>query len=134
MHIFESKKIITVTGGNVNTKVAFKNCAPFRDCKTEISETFVDNVENTNIAMPMSNLIEYSDNYSDTYCSLWQFKRDEMMLIQIWMTIMLLHLSIRPVLLVIPLQMEITAKKWCKISCIMKIFKQFLEIIRNATN
>ena len=28
--------------------------------------------------MPMYNLIEYSDNYSDTSGSLWQFKRDEL--------------------------------------------------------
>ena len=27
--------------------------------------------------MPMYNLIEYSDNYSDTSGSLWQFKRNE---------------------------------------------------------
>ena len=27
--------------------------------------------------MPMYNLIEYSDNYSDTSGSLWQFKRDD---------------------------------------------------------
>ena len=27
--------------------------------------------------MPMYNLIEYSDNYSDTSGSLWQYKRDE---------------------------------------------------------
>ena len=27
--------------------------------------------------MPMYNLIEYSDNYSDTSGSLWQLKRDE---------------------------------------------------------
>ena len=27
--------------------------------------------------MPMYNLIEYSNNYSDTSGSLWQFKRDE---------------------------------------------------------
>ena len=27
--------------------------------------------------MPMYNLIEYSDNYSDTSVSLWQFNRDE---------------------------------------------------------
>ena len=27
--------------------------------------------------MPMYNLSEYSDNYSDTSGSLWQFKRDE---------------------------------------------------------
>ena len=68
---------MTVTGGDANTKVAFKNCAPFRECRTEINETFVDNAEHINIAMPMYNLIEYSDNYSDTSGSLWQFKRDE---------------------------------------------------------
>ena len=28
--------------------------------------------------MPMYNLIEYSDNYSDTSGRLWQFKRDEL--------------------------------------------------------
>ena len=33
--------------------------------------------QNINIAMTMYNLIEYSDNYSDTSGSLWQFKRDE---------------------------------------------------------
>ena len=27
--------------------------------------------------MPMSNLTEYSDNYSGTTGSLWQFRRDE---------------------------------------------------------
>ena len=27
--------------------------------------------------MPIHNLIEYSDNYSDTSGSLWDFKRDE---------------------------------------------------------
>ena len=27
--------------------------------------------------MPMDSLIEYSDNYSDTSGSLWDFKRDE---------------------------------------------------------
>ena len=27
--------------------------------------------------MPIYNLIEYSDNYSNTSGSLWQFKRDE---------------------------------------------------------
>ena len=67
---------ITVTGGNANTKVAFKNCAPFTECRTEINKTFVNRTEHINIAMPMYNLIEYSDNYSDTSGSLWQFKRD----------------------------------------------------------
>ena len=69
---------INVTGGNANKKVAFKNCAPFKERKTEINKTFVDKTEHINIAVPMYNLIEYSDNYSDTSGSLWQFKRDEL--------------------------------------------------------
>ena len=68
---------ITVTGGNANTKVAFKNCAPLKDCRTEINEPFVDKTEHINIEMPMYNLIEYSDNYSDTSGSLLKFKGDE---------------------------------------------------------
>ena len=68
---------INVVGGNNNTKVAFKNCSPFRKCRTEINETFIDEADFINITMPMYNLIEYSDNYSDTSGSLWNFKRDE---------------------------------------------------------
>ena len=68
---------ITAAETNDNTKVAFKNCAPFRKCRTEINETFIDEAEHINIAMPMYNLNEYSDNYSDTSGNLWQFKRDQ---------------------------------------------------------
>ena len=68
---------IAIVWADNNTKVAFKNCASFRKCRREINETFVDDAEHINIAMPMYNLIEYSDNYSDTSGSLWQFKRDE---------------------------------------------------------
>ena len=68
---------INVTGSYANTKVAFKNCAPFRKCRREINETFVDYADFINIAMPMCNLIEYSDNYSGTSVNLWDFKRDE---------------------------------------------------------
>ena len=46
-------------------------------CRTEINEIFVDEAQHINISMPMYNLIEYSDNYSDTSGSLWNFKRDE---------------------------------------------------------
>ena len=45
--------------------------------QTEIIETFIDEVEHINITMPMSNLIEYSDNYFDTSGRLCQFKRGE---------------------------------------------------------
>ena len=77
-----SDAYILVTGninvaGADNTKVAFKNCSPFRKCRIEINETFIDEAEDINIAMPMYNFIEYSDNYSDTSGSLWQFRGDE---------------------------------------------------------
>ena len=65
---------IIVTGGNPNTNVAFKNCAPFKEYRTEINETFVDKTEHISIAMPIYNLIEYSENYPDISGSLWQFK------------------------------------------------------------
>ena len=68
---------INVTGGDNSTKVVFKNCAPFEKCFTEIDGTLVDEANFINITMPMYNLIEYSDNYSDTSGSLWDFKRDE---------------------------------------------------------
>ena len=48
---------ITVTGGNDNTKVAFKNCAPFNKYRTEINETSVDEADIINIKMPMYNLL-----------------------------------------------------------------------------
>ena len=68
---------ITVTPNNAATQVVFKNCAPFEKCRTEVNETFIDEADFINITMPMYNLIEYSDNYSDTSGSLWQFRRDE---------------------------------------------------------
>ena len=61
---------IAVVGADNNTKFAFKSCAPFRKCKTEISDTFIDEAKHNNIAMSMYKLIEYSDNYSDTLGSL----------------------------------------------------------------
>ena len=42
---------ITVTGGNNNKKVAFKNCAPFEKCRKEMNETFVDDANFINITM-----------------------------------------------------------------------------------
>ena len=61
---------ITATGGDANTRVAFKNCAPFAKCITHINNEPVDNADNLDIIMPMYNLIEYNDNYSDTSGSL----------------------------------------------------------------
>ena len=38
---------------------------------------FVDEANHIYIAIPMYNLIEYRNNYSDISGRLWQFKRDE---------------------------------------------------------
>ena len=61
---------------NTNKKVIFKNCAPFTNCITEINNTDIDNAKDIDIVMPMYNLIEYSDNYSKTSGSLWQYTKD----------------------------------------------------------
>ena len=66
---------ITLNANN-DTDVAFKNCAPFSTCKTEINDVFIDEANHIYIAVPMYNLIEYSDDHSETPGSLWQFKRD----------------------------------------------------------
>ena len=70
-----SDALVLVTGNitvaaNNDTDVAFKNCAPFSTCTTKINDTFIDEAYHFCIAMLMYNLIEYSDNYSDTSGSL----------------------------------------------------------------
>ena len=57
--------------------VAFKNCAPFTSCKSDINNIEIDYCQDIDIVMPMYNLIEYSDNYAKTSGGLWQYYRDE---------------------------------------------------------
>ena len=54
-----------------------KNCDPFTNCISEINNIQIDNAKDIDTVMPMYNLIEYSDNYSKTPGSLWQYYRDE---------------------------------------------------------
>ena len=61
---------------NAAKKVIFKNCAPFTNCISKINNTQIDNAEYIDIVMPMYNLIEYSDNYSKTSGSLWQYCKE----------------------------------------------------------
>ena len=66
-----SDAFILVTGNitvaaDDNTDVAFKNCAPFSTCITKIDDKFVDEANHIYTAMPMYNLIKYTNNYSDT--------------------------------------------------------------------
>ena len=51
---------IIPTPNNNATQVVFTNCAPFKDYRTGISDTFVACADVINIAMPMYNLIEYT--------------------------------------------------------------------------
>ena len=56
---------------NRNKKVIFKDCAPFTNCISNINNTQFSNAEYIDIVMSMYNVVEYSDNYSKTYGSLW---------------------------------------------------------------
>ena len=78
-------RTITITGigddDNVkrtdkrNKGVIFQNCASLTNCISSINNIQIDNV------MPMYILIEYSDNYSKTSGSLWQYFRGDQMII-----------------------------------------------------
>ena len=83
--LVKEKRTITGEGADAAARaadkrdkgVAFKNCAPFINCISEINNTQVDNTKDIDIVMPMYNLIKYSDNYAKTTGSLWQYFRDE---------------------------------------------------------
>ena len=60
---------IRAAAANANTRLA--------KCNLEINDEHVDTAENLDIAMPMYNLIEYSDNYQDSSATLYQYKQDE---------------------------------------------------------
>ena len=81
------KGSITITGDGDNNAarqaderdkgVTFKNYAPFIKCISRINNTEIDNAQDIDIVMPMYNLTEYSDNYSKTSGSLWQYYKDD---------------------------------------------------------
>ena len=80
------KGTITITEARVNAVarqaderdkgVTFKNWAPFTKCISRINNTDIYNAQDIDIVIPMYNLTEYSDNYSKTSGSLWQYYKD----------------------------------------------------------
>ena len=68
---------IRAEAADAATRLVLKNCTPFTKCNLEINDEHVNTAENLDIAMPMYNLIEYSDNYQDSSATLYQYKRDE---------------------------------------------------------
>ena len=81
------KETITVVGAGANEAtrdqdkndklVVFKICAPFNNCISEMNSTQVHNAKDPDIVMHMYNLVEYSNNFSKTFRSLYQFRRNE---------------------------------------------------------
>ena len=67
----------TQAAPNDRNKKVSEHCAPFTGCISEINNTEIDHAKNIDAAIPMYNLIEYSENYSRTSGSLWQYYRDE---------------------------------------------------------
>ena len=63
---------IKVQNGNNLTRVAIKNCNPFK-----LNGEQADTAENLDLTMNLYNMLEYSDNYADTTGSLYQYKRPE---------------------------------------------------------
>ena len=62
-----------------NKDVTFKSCALFTNFISEINNTEIENAtgNDIDIVISMYNFIEYSDNYSKTSGSLWQYYRVE---------------------------------------------------------
>ena len=81
----KGKITITAAGDNAAARqadggdkgVAFKNCAAFTNCISEINNTEIGNCKDIDIVMSLYNLLEYSGNYAKTSESLWQYCRDE---------------------------------------------------------
>ena len=69
--------ILVTQNKPANSVVAFKNCAPFHTCDVTTNDEHIEKAEDLDIAMPMYNLLDYSDNYQNSTGSLYQFKRDE---------------------------------------------------------
>ena len=56
-----------------NEKLIFKNYASFTDCISEKYSKEIDHAKDIDVAMPIYNLIECSDNCSKTSGSVWQY-------------------------------------------------------------
>ena len=60
-----------------NKKVICKNCAPYRECITDINNAHIDNTNDIDVMMSMHSLIEHVYVHSKTPGSLLQYNREE---------------------------------------------------------
>ena len=102
-----AKRTITVSNkgkelapNNRNKKVIFKNYAPFIDCMSEIQNKKIDHAKDTDVVMPIYNLIKYKDNCSKSSEISWKYYWDELftnvmeLLLMFMMILIVLHLNI----------------------------------------
>ena len=61
-----------------NRPLILKNNVPFVSCITRINGELIEDADDLDIVMPMSNLLEYSKNYRETIGSLYNYYRDEL--------------------------------------------------------
>ena len=76
----------------------FKNYSPFTDCISEINNTQIVNAKDIDVVMNMHNLIEFSENYSQTSERFWLYYTDQPALdnndIIILLTFLLMMISV----------------------------------------
>ena len=76
-----AKETITVTEADSRNRknriLILKNNTPFTSCISKLNNTQIDYAEDSDIVIPMYNLIEYSKNCSKTSGNLWNYYRDE---------------------------------------------------------
>ena len=78
-YIVATGKILVTSPSNnaYGKKLALKNNAPFFSGITKFNGTVVENAENSDIGIPMYNLVYYSKNYKKTSGGLYNYYGDE---------------------------------------------------------
>ena len=98
---------------------------------------FIDEPNHIYIAIPTYDLIEYSDNYSDTLGSLWLFKRDEVPSNNAYLTIdNCQSFKYKTALVGKTADAVNNTNSFVRTrnSCSIKAFEYILEIVRNVIN
>ena len=66
--------------GDENTKLALKNCGIFTRSVIHLNDEHIETADNLNLVTGLYNMIEYSDNFSDSTASLHHYKKPEQIL------------------------------------------------------
>ena len=59
-----------VVAGDEKTKIALKNCGIFTKSVIHLDDEHIETADNLDLVMGLYNMIEYSDNFSDSTASL----------------------------------------------------------------